>query len=141
MLGSPPSSTDAALGASGFDMPRAAFNEVGFVTWWLGTLYLFPVAEQVAIAGLLRNAVHVPEVQREIDAFIEFHLPTDPEGAEEPEVVSAAGGRTGFALVAKNLVELWRANPWPVSLGVLAILFMVAKGLWFVATEFFRLVF
>lgn len=140
MLGSPPSTSDAALGASSSNLPQAAFNEVGFVTWWLGSLYLFPVAEQIAIAGLLRNAVHVPEVQREIDAFIEFHSPLDSEVPEEPEV-STEGRRSGFALVVKNLVELWRANPWPVSLGVLAILFMGAKGLWFVAREFLRLVF
>ena len=127
------------------DIP-VAFNEPRFVTWWLGTLYLFKPDDQVAIAQLLQDAVHSPAVTREIQAFIEFHaleggLSADVESAPPPVASSDEEVLGGVPLIKSRLAELWRSSPWMVGLGVAAIVFFIAKGAWFVVREFFRIVF
>lgn len=131
--------------ADDLDIP-VAFNEPRFVTWWLGTLYLFKPGDQVAIAQLLQDAVHSPAVTREIQAFIEFHaleagLSADVESAPPPVASSDEEVLGGVPLIKSRLAELWRSSPWMVGLGVAAIVFFIAKGAWFVVREFFRIVF
>lgn len=126
------------------DIP-VAFNEPRFVTWWLGTLYLFRPSEQLAIAQLLMDAVHTAAVSREIQAFIELQkIEGDAQdAAEEAPRESAMSGdpRHGIALVSGRLIELGRANPWMLGLGLAAIAWYIVKGAWFIGTELFRIIF
>lgn len=140
-----PTERDDSPVVEDLDIP-VAFNEPRFVTWWLGTLYLFRPDDQVAIAQRLQEAVHSPAVSREIQAFIEFHAlegntMADVESAPPPEANSDDGVFAGVSLVKSRLAELWRSSPWMVGLGVAAMAFFIAKGAWFVLREFARVVF
>lgn len=144
VVATPPEADDLP-GTEDLDIP-VAFNEPRFVTWWLGTLYLFKPGDQVAIAQLLKDAVHSPAVTREIQAFIEFHaleggLSADVESAPPPVAISDEEVLGGVPLIKSRLAELWRSSPWMVGLGVAAIVFFIAKGAWFVVREFLRIVF
>ncbi len=122
-----------------------AFNEPRFVTWWLGTLYLFRPSDQVAIAQLLMDAVHTGPVSREIQAFIELHQiegdTLDAAGESPVDPLLSGDPRLGIALVRSRLIELGRANPWMLGAGLAAIAWFIAKGAWFIGTELFRIVF
>jgi hypothetical protein len=116
-----------------------AFHDPEFVTWWLTSLYLFKPADQIAIAEMLSEAVHAPEVQREIEAFIDFRSAVLP--AELGQPVAAESAEPAGAAVVARFRELWRDNPWMVSAGALAILFFSLKAVWFLGHELVRIVF
>jgi hypothetical protein len=113
--------------ATGYD-----FHDPGFVTWWLNSLYLFPTQDQIAIAERLRDAVHAPESQQEIVAFIEVRLDAVRGASEQrprpyrgdPEMGSSANWRPA-------LRRSWAARPWLTGIGVLGALFFAGKGIWF----------
>lgn len=143
MLTSPPEIEEGPV-PDDIDMP-VTFNEPRFVTWWLGTLYLFKPADQVAIAQLLLDAVHNPQVSREIQAFIALQA-TDE--VESPQGLPRAGeglevepDSPAIAVVRSSLQEYWRTNPWMLGAGVVAIAFFMAKGAWLIGKELFRIVF
>lgn len=124
-------------------MPQYAFNQPEFVTWWLGSLYLFPIEDQLAIANHLRASVHEPDVQAEIDGFIAYTSGASLLPADEPSTTGPVD--ESIAAVAKfalaKIREMFRANPWLVGFGVAGLLFAVAQGVWMVAKGFFRIVF
>ncbi len=117
-----------------------AFHDPEFVTWWLTSLYLFKLEDQIAIAGLLSDAVHAPDAKREIEAFIEYHLGgTVAEQPERPTEIDVSASAVDVVLV--RVRELWRSSPWMVAIGAVALLFFSGKAIWFVGKEFFRIVF
>jgi hypothetical protein len=119
------------------------FHDEKFVTWWLNSLYLFSTQDQLAIAQLLRDAIHAPDAAREIEAFVTIRA----QGIGEMDSLSnqpmrhtgTAGSRDGG--VFRSMVQLWRAGPWTATLGLGALAFFLAKGLWFVLREGYRLIF
>jgi hypothetical protein len=124
--------------------PHYPFNDVGFVTWWLRSLYLFPQEEQFAIASGLRQSVHDPDVQAEIDAFLSlFTLPDSPDELQ-PAVDAPVDLRNGAEVVQFSLAklrEMFRANPWMVTFGVTGLTLAAGKGAWVVAQGFLKIVF
>lgn len=107
------------------------FHDPSFVTWWLDSLYLFPFEEQVAIARLLRSAVHAPDSRQEIDAFLELRT------TESQADALLTAGRSEALLAETSPVwhgqlrSSWRGRPWLTAAGVLAVLYFVGKGVWF----------
>lgn len=50
------------------------FNDPRFVNWWLDSLYLLPIDDQVAVAERLRERVGILEVQAVIDVFVDDRI-------------------------------------------------------------------
>lgn len=101
------------------------FHDPVFVTWWLNSLYLLPIEDQIAIAQQLRAAVHAPASRQEIEAFLEVHgQELETRLASAAHSVHPPGWR--FALHAA-----WRARPWLTGIGLLACALFVVKGIWF----------
>jgi hypothetical protein len=112
-------STESPSGA-GYD-----FHDPAFVTWWLDSLYLLPVEDQIAIAQGLLSAVHAPGSRSEIEAFLEVQSQQlEARAAPAAHAVDPTPWR--FALRAA-----WRARPWLTGIGLLACAFFVLKGIWF----------
>lgn len=118
--------TTEPMAVAGYD-----FHDPAFITWWLNSLYLFPVEDQVAIAQMLRSALHAPGSRREIEAFIEFqasaiqgegHSVDEKVALSQPDAVADLRGQLGSA---------WRRRPWLTAVGVLAGAYFVGKGAWF----------
>lgn len=133
-------------GRTGAALGPYAFYDPAFLTWWLGSLYVFPASDQVEIAMGLRSALHTPELQAEIDAFI-AHLEGDTrdEPTAEPEravAVSPPGYvTTGPEQALSAAKVLYDRNPWLVGLGLAGLAIALVKGALFLASEFFRIVF
>ena len=121
-------------------MPQYAFNEPEFVTWWLGSLYLFPMEDQVAIANHLRASVHEPDVQAEIDGFVAYTSGAWLVAAGESPAVDESGAAVARFALAK-IREMFRASPWLVGFGVAGLLFAAVQGAWIVAKGFLGIVF
>jgi hypothetical protein len=123
-------------------LPSCAFHEPVFVTWWLSSLYLFPVADQLQIAMGLRSAVDIADVREEIDAFISL-IEDAPENRPHDSVPVAVRPMQTAArvIVWAKLEDLYAGNPTLVLLGGLGIVLVTGKGFWFVATELVRIVF
>jgi hypothetical protein len=139
-----PTETEKGSVPSDIEMP-VTFNEPRFVTWWLGTLYLFKPADQVAIAQLLLEAVHHPQVSREISAFIALQTLDEAEPPEHQPLAGVGAGSEpnapAIAVLRSSLHDYWRTNPWMLGVGAVAIVFFMAKGAWLIGKELFRIVF
>jgi hypothetical protein len=113
-------SPTASPGGAGYD-----FHDPAFVTWWLDSLYLLPVDDQIAIAQRLLDAVHAPASRQEIEAFLEVWR-QEQERRDAPATQTAAPA--GWTIALRSA---WRAKPWLTGVGGLACMFFVAKGIWF----------
>jgi hypothetical protein len=116
---------DSSAGA-GYD-----FHDPAFVTWWLNSLYLLPLEDQIAIAQRLLTAVHAPGSRREVEAFLAVQgqeleargAPVLSPGDLAVEVRDEGDWRCA-------LREAWRARPWLTGIGLLALALLVLKGIW-----------
>ncbi len=119
------------------------FHDERFVTWWLNSLYLFAPEDQLAIAKLLRAAVHAPEAAHEIEAFLTVRAQAPGVGDGHLEAPSLQGGRAGPGAatgILGSLSKFWRISPWTAGLGLCALAFFLAKGVWFVLREVLRVI-
>lgn len=136
-----PHKSETTGSQQGFDAPFA-FHDPAFVVWWLNSLYLFRPEDQIAIAELLAGAVHAPDAKAEIEAFVAVrtleHIPAEAAAEGGPSSGTAV---TAIDVVVARTRELWRANPWMVSLGLLAIAFFSAKAVFLLGRELIRIVF
>ena len=118
--------TESSSGA-GYD-----FHDPAFVTWWLNSLYLFQVQDQIAIAQRLLSAVHAPASRREVEAFLEVQgHELEPRAASEgsqPTSMLHSGDVAGWRFALR---AAWRAGPWLTGIGLLACALLVFKGIWF----------
>jgi hypothetical protein len=119
------------------------FHDEKFVTWWLNSLYLFSTQDQLAIAQLLRNAIHAPDAAREIDAFLAIRAQsTDETQRPQDQSIRHTGvAGTGTGGIFRSMMQLWRAGPWTAAIGLGALAFFLAKGIWFVLRESFGVIF
>lgn len=118
-------SADSSWGA-GYD-----FHDPAFVTWWLNSLYLLPLDDQIAVAQRLLSAVHAPGSRREVEAFLAVQgLELQSQAAARkwpPALTLQAGEAGGWRSVLR---EAWRARPWLTGIGLLACALLVVKGVW-----------
>lgn len=145
----PQDTTTLDAPSTGPDMPAYAFHDPAFVTWWLGSLYLFRPEEQIAIATSLHEAIHEPSVQAELAAFVAFRTETEGVGevsqaaVEEPAMPVLSGTRTeqGIQVAKYKLRQMWDENRWLLIVAAIGLVYVVGKGTWFLSKEVFRLVF
>lgn len=119
------------------------FHDEKFVTWWLNSLYLFTLEDQLAIAQLLHDAVHAPDAVREIEAFLAIRMQDfgDSTGQVDQPSRDASAGNRGTDGILHSVMQIWRASPWTFALGFCALAFFLAKGLWFAFREGYRVIF
>ncbi len=119
------------------------FNEPPFVTWWLGSLYLFPEEIQLEIAARLRESVHDLAVRAEIDGFLAYTSgqALEPVADLQSSDADEQNGNTFVVGAMAKLRELFRESPWVVGVGVVGLLLAVGKGVWLLATGFLKVVF
>lgn len=124
---------DADTGQAPASIPATgyAFHDPCFVTWWLNSLYLFPLEDQIAIAQLLRSAVHAALPRQEIDAFIEFQASARQAEEDTVDKSTALSRVETDADLRWQLRSAWRRRPWLTSFGVLSGVYFVGKGAWF----------
>lgn len=126
---------DSLPAASVPHWPSYDFHDEKFVTWWLNSLYLFAPQDQLAIAQLLRDAVHAPEAAREIEAFLAIRTQAvgDSDGQTAGQPAPGAGAGVGGAGgIVRSIAQIWYTSRWTAALGLCAVAFFLAKGLWFV---------
>lgn len=108
------------------------FNDPHFVGWWLDSLYLLSIDEQVAVAERLRERVGILDVQATIDVFIDdrtgstSHIgsPEAPgfalEGAGEVVAMPAAG------VAVDTMRRMWtERRPLLIFLGLIVGIYAV----------------
>lgn len=115
-----------SIPAAGYD-----FYDPGFVTWWLNSLYLFPLEDQLAIARLLRSAVHAALSRQEIDAFMACQACAMQDESWSVDEASPLSRPEELVHWRGRLAGAWRGRPWLTGLGVLAGAYFVGKGAWF----------
>ncbi len=120
-----------------------AFHEPRFVTWWLGSLHLFPPQDQIGIATALRGTLHNVAVQEEIDAFIALTAQENGLAAAEQDADALDGspGEDKPRAALAMYKQLFGSHPWLVVLGTLGVLVLVLKGLLGIARGLFSVVF
>ena len=112
------------------------FHDPAFVTWWLNSLYLFPVEDQVAIAQRLLSALHAPASRREVEAFLEvLGQELEPRAAAESSQPTPTLHSSDVAVWRLALRDAWHARPWLTGLGLLACALLVIKGIWFLLRD------
>ena len=121
------------------------FHDEKFVTWWLNSLYLFSTQDQLAIAQLLRNAIHAPEAAREIEAFVTIRTrsidrESSSDAGDRSPLGASADGNAAAGL-SRAVTQIWQTSPWIAGLGVCAVALFLVKALWFAARQVYRLVF
>jgi hypothetical protein len=138
--------------APGINYPTYAFHDPEFVTWWLGSLYMLKPIDQITVAEILRDSIHIPVIKDELDAFIQFQMEqggierqVEP-GAEQAEIEAApefVGTRLEQAIqsIKFHFNRYRKENPWMVIIAGGGLAFLVVRGLWFAAKEVFRIVF
>lgn len=146
---SPQTATALEESTIGPDLPVYAFHDPSFVTWWLGSLYLFKPEDQIAIASSLHEAIHEPTVQAELAAFVAFRNGSDgidevsQPTAWEAETPVLSGTRTEQVIqVAKyKLRQMWDESRWLLIVAAIGLVYVVGKGTWLVLKESFRIIF
>lgn len=113
------------------------FHDPDFLGWWLQSLYLLPPDEQVAVALSLRQVLHAPALQAEIDAFVDRRVEAVPELTK----VVSTGPTSAGHIVADKLREMWHTRPWMLAGGVAGLAYLVVGAACFVFKEFARIVF
>lgn len=119
-------------------MPSYDFHDSAFVTWWLGSLFLLKPEDQIAIATSLHEAIHEPLVQAELAAFVAFTGGAESAGTP---VFEGTRGEQMIQIVKYKLREIWDSNPWFLGLAGAGLVFVIGKGIWFLASETLRIVF
>lgn len=113
--------------------PAYSFHDATFVAWWLQSLYLLPVDHQVSVAEALRTAVHVPEVQAEVDAFLSRHGNFTQDQAEVAQPTpSLLNVDSDHVVVQRLIVELntmYRERPALVWFLILMLGLFIFRGL------------
>lgn len=135
--------------SSQHEFPQYAFHDPEFVEWWLGSLYMLPAADQIAIAEILDLGIHAPKVKAVLDNFIRDLHPEaiGPNAMHAGVQVDAPPSFEGtfversIQFARYHVVAYWRTNPWMVVIAASGLVFAVGRGVWFVAKEFFRIVF
>lgn len=106
------------------------FHDPLFVEWWLRSLYLLPVDQQVAAAHAIKHAVSVPAVHAEADLFLaelgEGPLAA-PVSVQRADPV-ASSQEEPLDVVAGTLRRLWRERPAVIWLGVISVGVLVMRG-------------
>lgn len=124
--------------------PAYAFHDPAFVEWWLGSLYLMAPADQIAVAEVIFESIHIPEVKERIARFIQsqaVEAGTDQATSvtqQMPEFEGALLQRVGQML--RFHLQVYRnENPKMFYVFLAGMLFAVGKGVWVLATEAHRL--
>lgn len=124
--------------------PAYAFHDPAFVEWWLGSLHLMGPADQVAVAEVIYDSIHIPEVQARIAQFIQTQAAEAGIGAEPaedepmPEFEGTLPQRIG-QMLRFHLLAYRKENPKMFYVFLAGMMFAVGKGVWVLVTEAQRL--
>lgn len=107
------------------------FHDPLFVEWWLRSLYLLPVDQQVAAAHAIKHVVSVPAVHAEADLFLaemgEGPLAGSVEVQPAAPVLSAQ--EEPLDVVTGSLRRIWRERPAVIWLGVISLVVLALRGI------------
>src|SRR3990167_7095083 len=131
MSNNDPQEQQAQAGATTMESYR--FYDGDFVAWWLHGLYLFEPEDQIAIAELLHDRVHIPEVQDVILDFVNSRRegsnrsdsPAFRESPDEP-----VKGMTARETAVASFIRAWNEQrALFIMMFAIAAVF-AAKGAW-----------
>ena len=131
------------------EYPQYAFHDPAFVEWWLGSLYMLPAADQIAVAEILDQSIHTPRVKDVLDNFIRgldgvangLKVAEDGVLVDAPPAFEGTLAERSVQFAKYHAVAYWKTNPWMVVIAAAGMVFAVGRGVWFVGKEFFRIVF
>lgn len=135
--------------SSAHEYPQYAFHDPVFVEWWLGSLYMLPAVDQIAVAEILDQSIHTPKVKEVLDIFIRgldgvangLKVAEDRGQEDAPPAFEGTLAERSIQFAKYHVVAYWKTNPWMVVIAASGMLFAVGRGVWFVGKEFFRIVF
>lgn len=107
------------------------FHDPEFVDWWLKSLYLLPLEQQVAAAHAIKQVVSVPAVHAEADLFLAEMGEGPLAGAVQVQQTPPAANAEEEPLdvVTGTLRRIWRERPAVIWLGVISLGVLALRGI------------
>lgn len=126
-----PAESNSRVTAAGYE-----FHSPEFVQWWLHSLYLLPLEQQLAAAQSLKDSVQVPAVHAVVDLFL-LGLRYSPQSLQrstpEAPVPEQREPRSPTDTAMNTLVGIWRERPAIIWVTVLACIVLAIRGVKFLA--------